>query len=513
MTSKDSAKGATARPIPPDINSFAVDLLRKRAKIRSDIIDPGRLPTVAELQAGLPFYRDSISRDIVAWCETSRHQADVPEPVLVTLQIMRDRQDLDAICQAEGVLHDHGWPTDRLVIYRAMLGDNSARAELADAIRPDLHQAQHSFVHLIKYAVSLGVRQGASCMDGALEIGIDDLVIVGNSVSAWCKAVDWHAGSDDAPADDAELDAEFLQAVAEDRAEVFRLPSRSVVVVPTYVRPSGTGDRSKPKADFHEISGKPLPLVMSGDVRAQKQALLAQAPHLEPIADALLTDAGTGPVLRIKPTILVGEPGTGKSWIARMFAAAVGSPITIYGAASLADGTFMGTAAHWSTSNPSLPMTFINQCRVANPIVCVDEVDKAVASHNGSLHDALLPFLDRGNARQMRDLCLEIDVDLSHVNYILTANSIQGIPAPLRDRCRILRVPNPEWQHAGTLIRQLVAQIALDRQADPRMYPPFAQDELEVIRAEWSGGSIRQLRLAIEASIDNWEEFMKGAAQ
>lgn len=512
MTSKDNKPSGDARDIPSDINTNAVSLLRSRAEKIRTILDPGRLPTVQELLAGYPFYGDDLQRDLVSWCETSRHEKDCPAPVAIALQIVRDRQDLDSLAQAESVLHDHGWQTTRLLIYRACLGDQPAAGELADHIDPGIAKAQQSFLGLIKFAIAIGLRTGGlSCMDGALEAGMDDLQALSVNLSAWQKAEAWFLDQPDAP-DQAALDALFLEAMGDEKPTAPTPATQTMVVVSEYVKPPGTGDRSRPKLDYYHLAGQALPLVMTGDLRAQKQVLLDRAPHLEPIADALLTDVGTGPVLRIKPTILVGEPGTGKSWIARQFADAVGAPISIYGAAGLADGTFLGTAAHWSTSNPSMPTTFIRQCGVANPIVCIDEVDKAVASQNGSLHDALLPFLDRGNAAKMRDPCLEVDVDLSAVNYLMTANSVEGIPAPLKDRCRILRVPNPEWKHVGVLSRQIIAAIARDRQVDVRMYPPLAQDELEVLKGEWNGGSIRKLRRALEATIDAREAYMKGAA-
>jgi hypothetical protein len=511
MTSKDTpSKGAATRPIPSDINSYAVDLLRNRAPLRADIIDPGRLPTVAELHAGMPFYCDSISRDIVAWCETSRHQSDVPEPVLVALQIMRDRQDLDAICQAEGVLFDHGWPTDRLLIYRAMSGDNSARSELADAIRPDLHQAQTNFVHLIRYAVAIGIRAGASCMDGALEIGLEELHVLNIGVAAWSKAVDWHAGSDAAPADDAALDAEFLQAVAEDRAEIFRLPIRApgVEVVPK-LDDAGSSARRDIVKGWHGLHGVPMPCVQRGDIAAQTQAIVDRWPHAEEIVHLIMGDLSTTETVRFRNTMLVGPPGSGKSSLARFLMEASGLTTELIPLAGVHDASAMGTSAQWGTARENAVLQLIRRAKSATVGIVWDEPEKAgTGTQNGSVLDALLPLLEPDSARRYRDLALEVEVDLSMVSHFACANSLEGLPPALRDRFRILRMPEPTWQHIGALSRTIIADLAKARNLDPRWYPGLADDELELIKRAWPGGSLRQLTRIVRTVVDIREHQM-----
>ena len=80
-------------------------------------------------------------------------------------------------------------------------------------------------------------------------------------------------------------------------------------------------------------------------------------------------------------------------------------------------------------------MQLVYQHRCANPIVILDELEKAGTSkHNGSSSDSLLSFLEPSSARRIRDLALEVDVDQSAISYVATANSINDVPMPLRDR-------------------------------------------------------------------------------
>lgn len=278
-----------------------------------------------------------------------------------------------------------------------------------------------------------------------------------------------------------------------------------VVVVPQFTVPSAASktDRHKPRIEFKAIAGIPLDLVPTGDVGAHMKSLTARAPHLTEVYERLLADTGQSRYARFRPTILVGAPGTGKSWSAREIGKAMGLPVTVFGCGGVADSTFGGTASHRATSGPNVPLAFILQCRKANPMVVLDEIEKAASSeHNGRLVDVLLGFLDRGNAGSYRDPCLEMSIDLSHVSYLLTANSIEGIPSALRDRCRIIHVPDPSPEHVPTLVHRLVADIAADRGLDPRWFPPMAADEIDVIAEGWGGGSIRHLRRAVEVLLD-----------
>lgn len=175
----------------------------------------------------------------------------------------------------------------------------------------------------------------------------------------------------------------------------------------------------------------------------------------------------------------------------------------------MADGSAMGTSAQWSTSRPSVPLQLIQRSGFANGVIVWDEIEKASDSrHNGSAFDALLPMLERSQAAAIRDPALEVTVDLSWISHFATANDVDTIPDPLRDRMRIIRMPEPTWQHIGPLSKQIIRDIARDRGVDERWYPPLADDEMGVIREAWPGGSLRKLRRAIEGTLSARDSLM-----
>jgi ATP-dependent Lon protease len=117
-------------------------------------------------------------------------------------------------------------------------------------------------------------------------------------------------------------------------------------------------------------------------------------------------------------------------------------------------------------------------------------------------------MLEVDQARRYRDLALEVEVDLSAVSHFATANSLDGVPPPLRDRMRVLTMPTPGWQHIGVLTRQIVDRLAKERGIDPRWFQPLAEDELDLIRASWPGGSIRQLSRIVTTIIDGRDQIL-----
>jgi ATP-dependent Lon protease len=170
------------------------------------------------------------------------------------------------------------------------------------------------------------------------------------------------------------------------------------------------------------------------------------------------------------------------------------------------DSSAMGTSSQWHSARESVPLQLIKRTRVANPAIIWDEAEKASQDRrNGSALDALLPMLERSQAKAIRDPALELEVDLSMVSHFATANSLDGVPRPLRDRMRILQMPEPTWRHLGDLVEGIVTDLMLERGLDGRWVSPLAEDELDLVRQNWPGGSIRQLQRIVTTLVDGRE--------
>ena len=149
----------------------------------------------------------------------------------------------------------------------------------------------------------------------------------------------------------------------------------------------------------------------------------------------------------------------------------------------------------------------------ANPVVLWDEISRAgghTRGSGGTLRDALTTLLEPANSCRYRDPYLQADVDLSRVQWILTANSLDSIPRPLLDRCLILRLDEPGPQHLRQLATSILAEVRADRGLDELWAPSFDGVEWAALEANWAkGGSLRALRRLVETVLDARESGLR----
>jgi ATP-dependent Lon protease len=257
--------------------------------------------------------------------------------------------------------------------------------------------------------------------------------------------------------------------------------------------------------EFRDLIDARLPLVCARDVARVRAALLAEYPHAITAVDLVLRDLREGEPVRLKPVLLVGPPGNGKSRFVRRLADLLGVGVYRFDGSASSDSVgFGGTPKGWANTTPSVPSRAVQQMRIANPIVMVDEIEKAgVDVRSGRLWEIILGFLERETAARYRDVSLDAELDLSWVSHIATANSIEHLPAPVKDRYRIVRVPTPRLADLPTLAAGVLREIAAESGEQDFIWP-LADDELDVIGRAWekAGFSIRKLQKIVSATVE-----------
>jgi ATP-dependent Lon protease len=184
--------------------------------------------------------------------------------------------------------------------------------------------------------------------------------------------------------------------------------------------------------------------------------------------------------LEITPLLLLGPPGVGKTHFARELSMLLGTGMGFISMSSLTAGWVLsGASSQWKGARPGKVFETLVDGQYANPVMVVDEIDKAGGEHAYDPLGALYSLLEHDTAGSFTDEFAEVPIDASQLIWVATANDGRCIPEPILNRMNVYEVLAPDRDAARHIAAKLYRSIRTDHDWGSRFSPEPSNDVLD----------------------------------
>jgi len=288
------------------------------------------------------------------------------------------------------------------------------------------------------------------------------------------------------------------------------------LTVITEAIPKGTSSEDQATIKRYSALCKPQPIARMPSAAwliEREKVLLAEFPWASRVVRGIFQDliarscCGVTEV-GIRPILILGAPGIGKTRLARRVAEELGLAFLPLTLAGMDDSRMiLGTARGWSSGQPSPLLDVLLRNGTSSAVVLLDEIEKATNRTQNSppMSSALLGLLEPETVCRWVDSYLQVKCDLSRLVFIATANSLVGISKPLLSRLVIMEIERPTAQQLLQAIPHVMSDLTREWGVVNGLFPEVHAGDLGGVPK-----NVRELRLLCRDYLLEWVQATLG---